>query len=248
MNALDDPRDEQQRRRLLVWLMRRGLAAGAFGALPAWGQVLGQRPSKLPPEQSVYRASGLCTVNEQPVTGGTRIAPGDALRTGRDSELVFVVGTTAMLMRADSQLLLQGRAPGGTPAALKIDSGRLLAVFAPGQRSLQTATAAVRISGTGLYVEANAEQTYYCTCYGTADVSALDDPSSSERVVSKYHDKPLYIEAGAKNRGRAIRVAPFINHADAELALIEALVGRSPPFALGKDIYDRPRPGGIYRR
>jgi hypothetical protein len=245
----DDPADETRRRWVIAWLAWRGAwLAAAGGAGRAQAQLLGQRPSKLAPDQSVFRAQGLVTVNEQPVGGATRINPGDTLRTGRDSELVFVVGTTAMLLRADSQLQLQGRAPNNTPAALRLDNGRLLAVFAPGQRSITTRTASVRISGTGIYAESRPDETYFCTCYGTSDVTAVDDPTSQTRVTATYHDRPLYIAAGTRNPGQAIRTAPFINHSDPELALIEALVGRTPPFALGKTEYDRPRPAGTYRR
>ena len=35
----------------------------------------------------------------------------------------------------------------------------------------------------------------------------------------------------------AIDPAPFINHTDVELALIEALVGRTPPFSLFDEDY-----------
>jgi hypothetical protein len=38
-----------------------------------------------------------------------------------------------------------------------------------------------------------------------------------------------------------IRPAPFINHTDVELALLEELVGRSVPFAIGSDVYEAPR-------
>ena len=37
------------------------------------------------------------------------------------------------------------------------------------------------------------------------------------------------------------RAAPFIDHTDQELMLIEALVGRSPPFVFPRSDYLRPR-------
>ena len=40
----------------------------------------------------MFRPVGEVTANGQPVTRETRIANGDTLRTGRESELVFVVG------------------------------------------------------------------------------------------------------------------------------------------------------------
>ena len=37
-----------------------------------------------------------------------------------------------------------------------------------------------------------------------------------------------------------IRKAPFKNHTDLELALIEGLVGREPPFAFTLELFDSP--------
>ena len=42
-------------------------------------------------------------------------------------------------------------------------------------------------------------------------------------------------------KGRNIRNAPFINHTDQELMLIETLVGREPPFVFPKSDYQGPR-------
>jgi hypothetical protein len=89
-------------------------------------------------------------------------------------------------------------------------------------------------------MEADPEQTYFCTCYGVADVEAVKDPSSRETVAATHHDKPLYI-LGNEPAGKNIRNAPFINHTDAELALIETLVGRQPPFVFPKSDYSGPR-------
>ena len=115
-------------------------------------------------------------------------------------------------------------------------------MFAPGSPvQIQTASATVRIRGTGFYVESDQEQTYFCTCYGLADISANDDPESKDTVASKHHDKPLYILAGTKNPGKSIRRAPFINHTDQELALIETLVGRTPAFVFTDDRYGGPQ-------
>ena len=77
--------------------------------------------------------------------------------------------------------------------------------------------------------------------YGLADISANDDPGSKDTVASKHHDKPLYILAGTKNPGKSIRRAPFINHTDQELALIETLVGRTPAFVFTDDRYGGPQ-------
>ena len=105
---------------------------------------------------------------------------------------------------------------------------------------MQTKVASIGIRGTGVYLEADPEQTYFCTCYGVADVAATNDPQSKETVAATHHDRPLYILAN-EQPGKNIRLAPFINHTDQELMLIETLVGRTPPFVFPKSDYTGPR-------
>ena len=223
----DDPR-----RRLVI----KSLAAGVFsgklaGCAPLAAQVFGERPAKLAEGVSVFRATGTATVNDAPVAADTRIRPGDTIRTGKDSEIIFVVSDASFLLRAESHVVLETSKGGsGRLTVLTMVVGRLLSVYAPGPMQIKTSTATAQIRGTGVYVEADSAQTYFCTCFGATDVVANDDPDSRQSVVATHHDRPLYILAGTSNRGNSIRPAPFINHTDQELALIETLVGRTLPF------------------
>jgi hypothetical protein len=124
--------------------------------------------------------------------------------------------------------------------ALNLLSGALLSVFGRAEQRIYTSTATIGIRGTGVYAEADPELTYFCTCYGTVDLTAKQDPNSRETIQSKHHDKPVYI-LGKPGGGKHIRTAPMKNHSDAELALIEELVGRTPPFVFGTDDYVAPR-------
>jgi hypothetical protein len=241
MYEIDDPRRQ--------WLIR-ALAAGFFGAASASAQavtfgVFGSRPRKLPPGQSIYGLSGQVTVNDQQATLDTRIRPGDTVQTGQNSEIVFVVNTHSMILRGDSKLLIEP--PEGTSgsdsliiAGLRMISGKLLSVSRNSPMKLTSSTATIGIRGTGFYIESEPDRTYFCTCYGATDVQATADPSSRESIAAKHHDRPVYIvtDGGAGNN---IRNAPFINHTDQELALIETLVGRRTPFVFSNDIYTGPR-------
>jgi hypothetical protein len=241
MDEIDDPRRQ--------WLIR-ALAAGFFGAASASAQavtfgVFGSRPRKLPPGQSIYGLSGQVTVNDQQATLDTRIRPGDTVQTGQNSEIVFVVNTHSMILRGDSKLLIEP--PEGTSgsdsliiAGLRMISGKLLSVSRNSPMKLTSSTATIGIRGTGFYIESEPDRTYFCTCYGATDVQATADPSSRESIAAKHHDRPVYIvtDGGAGNN---IRNAPFINHTDQELALIETLVGRRTPFVFSNDIYTGPR-------
>lgn len=119
-------------------------------------------------------------------------------------------------------------------------TGKLFTVSRSTGTQVRTSTATIGIRGTGYYLEADPEQTYFCTCYGLTDVEANDDPESRDTVASKHHDKPLYILKGEQG-GNNIRRAPFINHTDQELMLIETLVGRAPPFVFAGSEYSKPR-------
>jgi len=234
----DDPR-----RRTLIQMLAAGLfGTGSAASNLALAQILGSPPSKLPPGKSIYRISGEVTVNGQRANLETRIGGGSTIETGRDSELVYAVGESAYIARPNTQIVVEtSAAEASVVTGLRLLAGKLLSVF-PSRRpvQLQTKVASIGIRGTGVYLESEPDQTYFCTCYGVADVSALDDPTSRETVAATHHDRPLYIVAN-EPAGRKIRNAPFINHTDQELMLIETLVGRQPPFVFPKADYSGPR-------
>ncbi len=245
MSRFDEKEDP--RRRVLI----QALAAGLFGSV-ASGRALAQgvgggRPTRLPPGQSIYRVEGRVLVNGQAASVSTVIAANDVVETGPSSELVFAVGDTAMMVRGDSRIALKAPGPAAAMTGFEVLQGRVLTVCAPGAgRRITTSTASISIRGTGFYIEAEAKQTYFCTCYGLTDVVARKDASSNTSVAAKHHDRPLYIVEGDQ-AGRNIRNAPFFNHTDYELMLIETLVGRTTPFVFAGSQYDSPRSNSTYR-
>jgi hypothetical protein len=221
------------------------LAAGAFSSLPMGrllADVLGEKPGKLPADRSIFRLTGQVSVNGSPATLKSRIGPGDTIETGKRSELVFVNGMSAFILRESSRMSLGQETTGNVMInALRLITGKVLAVFGPNNpQTMSTATATIGIRGTGVYAETDPEQTYFCTCYGVTDINATSDPNSRKTVTSFHHDEPVYILA-EPNGGKAIRPAPFINHTDLELMLIETLVGRTTPFVFPSEVYGGPR-------
>jgi hypothetical protein len=234
----DDPR-----RRLLI----QALAAGVLtAALPNKGALadsfFGSNPVKLPPGQSIYRIKGTALVNGKEANLSTIIKPNDTIATLEKSEIVFVVGGHSMILRENTHLTLEGKEDNASflVQGLRLVTGKLLTVSRSQGTQIRTSTAIIGIRGTGYYVESEPELTYFCTCYGLTDVESTEDPTSKDTVASKHHDKPLYILSG-KPEGKNIRSAPFINHTDQELMLIETLVGRTPPFVFAGDEYSSPR-------
>ena len=168
---------------------------------------------------------GEVRINGKPADPGALVRPGDAIETGRRGYATFVVGEDAFLVRANSRAELIGSA--GLVSAMQLVTGKLLSVFGSGRdRRLVTATASIGIRGTGAYLEAEPARTYFCLCYGTADVAATMG-SARESVTTSHHESPRYIYGDG--RSRAIVPAYMSNHSDSELMLLESLVGRSPP-------------------
>jgi len=209
-----------------IWLAR----AAAGGAALALGMMrLREALAAGTVEKGVSRVRGDVRINGKPAQRGMEVGPGDAVTTGRNAELVVVVGRDAFLARADSRIELSGDAKRRLLSGLRVVSGALLSVFEPGrEKSIRTATAAIGIRGTGVYVEVEPMRTYVCTCYGEAELVPVDAPKEGETVRTLHHDQPRYIYA--KGMPRMIEKAPVVNHTDAELILLESLVGRKVPF------------------
>lgn len=233
----DDPRRE-----FLVTALSLGLFAGAnLASLFQAGHARGDIPDKLPPGRSIYQLQGNVTVDGKPADINTPIGPGSIVKTGNKSRVIFVVAEDAFILRSNSQIEMES-ADGVIVEGMRILSGKILSVFGRREKphTITTSTATIGIRGTGIYLESEADRSYVCTCYGHTRIVASADPDTSQDVISKHHDSPLYVLPSASN-GKLIVPAPFINHSDTELALIEELVGRTTPFAYSGGGYEVPR-------
>ncbi len=180
-------------------------------------------------EKGVHRLRGDVRINGSPAAAGMEVKAGDVITTGADSEVVFVAGKDAFLIRSASRVQAEGGAGSVLITGLRIVTGAMLSVFSPGERkTLRTTTATIGIRGTAVYVEAEESRTYVCTCYGETQIVSTADPSARETVRTKHHEQPRYIMAAGAPQ--MLMVAPVVNHTDAELVLLESLVGRKPAF------------------
>lgn len=234
---------DESRRRFLIYL----LSTGAFAAMPGCAGTAPSNvrramptPQAMPAGMSVFQIVGSASVNGASADLDTGIEPGDVVETGEDSEVVFVVEKDAFLMRANSRMRIPTRMTGGS---YELEKGKALGVFASRQTGIRTPSAVIAIRGTGIYVETEPELSYVCTCYGIANLATADDQSINETIESEHHDAPRYILADS-NAADRIQPAPFKNHDDQELLMIETLVGRSTPYVVPQGVR---RSRGTYR-
>ena len=211
--------ESRQRRRIL-----RMLAASGLSASNALQFALAQQSQSA---QGMRQARGDVRVNNNSAAEGTRVQPGDTVSTGADGIAMFTVGGDAYLLRPNSTVQLAGS--GLFPNLMRVLTGKLMGVFATGSpRQLASTTATIGIRGTGAYMEAEPERTYFCLCYGSAEVQAAGS-SARDEYSTTHHESPRYIYADG--RSGAIVPASVINHTDAELIMLESLVDRTPPRA-----------------
>ena len=153
------------------------------------------------------------------------VAPGDVVETGTAGRAVYIIGDNAFMQRPNTRVDF-----GDTAAAsfLRVLTGGLLSVFGKSkrQRQLSVTVATIGIRGTGCYIEAEERRAYFCLCFGAVEVQ----PTKGQPLnySTTHHEKPLWIADGT------MQAAGVINHTDAELIMLEALVGRRSPFPPAK--------------
>ncbi len=237
--------DEQRRLFLQRAFASSFVLAGGSLLAPLVHAIGGQVPRELPAGRSIYDVRGKVTVDGQSANRSTQIRTTSTVVTGSNSLVIFRVGKDAHILRENSRIELASE-DNVIAEGLRLVSGALLSVFGERPKSgkgykLSTNTATVGIRGTGVYAETASDASYVCTCYGLVDINSTVNPEQSEQIASKHHDAPRYILANPEG-GKLITPAPMKNHTDEELMLVEAIVGRVPPFSSVKG-YSTPRRG-----
>lgn len=181
---------------------------------------------QMPLLHGIRRVKGDVRLNGAPARVDQAVLQGDTIATGAGSEVIYVMGNNAYLMRDNSTVQFM---QDGAVGVLRLITGKVLAVFGPGAKRIETPAATIGIRGTACYMEAlDAQPLYFCLCYGTADIQPLADAAQARTLTTMYHDAPLYI--GSDTGKPLLEKAPVKNHRDLELILLEEAVGRRPPF------------------
>jgi hypothetical protein len=186
-------------------------------------------------KQGVVQLEGTATVDGRAARVGSAVNAGQRVATGPGSHAVVVIGKDAFLLRENTAVETQGSRD--TLSTLLVSAGKILSVFGKKPLTIRAAHATIGIRGTGCYIEVQPADVYFCLCYGEAVVQGA---GMADKVVqTKHHESPLLLfEDGAAMKADK---AGFRNHTDAELIMLEATVGREPPF-----VRDGTYPAGKY--
>jgi hypothetical protein len=237
------PNSKQPRRQFLQQFAATSLiGAGGISLLIQNALASGKDPIAT----GMHKITGDVRVNGITAKEGMLLKNGDTIETGVKSQAIYVIGQDAFFQRDNSKVNFGATA---TADVMRVVTGKILSVFGKGQRTIQTSTATIGIRGTGCYIEdepylpkappvgagntpssaKTLTRTYFCLCYGTAELIPNAAPGQRETYSTKHHDNPLYIHDDPA-MPTAMLMAPVANHSDIELALLESLVGRQPPF------------------
>ena len=198
------------------------LAAGALLPLGAAAQSAGR----------IETLRGEVRVNGRRIGADAAIRTGDVVQTMADGFVLFAMGRDAFMLRAGSELRIE---PGPEPffvTGLRVLTGALGAVFgrrSQGEVRIVTPTVTAGIRGTGCYLEARGDSTYFCTCYGTISMASTANARERVTATTRHHDAPQLFYARPR-QGSYISAATMQTHSDEELAALEKAVGRQPPW------------------
>jgi hypothetical protein len=182
----------------------------------------------MPTVPGINRLDGIATVNGAPAKVGTPVKPGDTVTTGKVSMAVVVIAGDAFLLRENSNITFKGK--DGVLDEVLVAAGKLLSVFSKRRTAglkVSTKNATIGIRGTGMYLESvEKARDYFCLCYGEAVVDGKGMPPKV--IKTTHHETPVWLD---ENGGTMkVEPGPFLNHTDAELIVLESLVGRKPAF------------------
>ncbi|MDX2218007.1 MAG: hypothetical protein SF172_03170 [Burkholderiales bacterium] len=192
-------------------VIQEALAAGDMPAIPG-----------------INRVEGKVMVNGAPAKVGTPVKPGDTVTTGKVSMAVVVMAGDAFLLREESNITFKGK--GDILDEVIVAAGKLLSVFSKRRTAglkVSTKNATIGIRGTGMYLESvEKSRDYFCLCYGEA---AVDGKGMTTKIIkTTHHETPVWLDDASGSM--KVEPGPFLNHTDAELIVLESLVGRKPAF------------------
>ena len=233
----------------LLWTRRRSFLQAAA----AWTALGGVAAAHAQQRSNIVQLQGDALLNGQRLLAQQTIQSGDRIETGPDAYLVFAIGNSAFHVRQNSRITVERGQTINTVSVLRMLTGAVVSVWGRGSsRQIVTPTLTAGIRGTGLYTEVRPEQayrSYFCNCYGTIDLVAGNDRTTSRAV---YHQS-FWAEPQPRD-GRLLTPAGAINHTDEEVEFLAALVGQQTAWqAMGQkgpkdgSGYMEPRPHPLAR-
>jgi hypothetical protein len=172
---------------------------------------------------------GKIWVNNVLATQDTIIKPGDIIKTGANSQIIFVIGEDVYKLGARSTLRLRYNSKSNNRFinAMRLITGTFTGAFGKGKKIIQTPTATLGIRGTGIFLNVEPNNTYFCTCYGETEIYTGD--GTNRQIVNTIHHEAYSISRD--NQDIRISSDTMKHHTDEDAHHLESFVGRKPPHS-----------------
>lgn len=174
----------------------------------------------------IHELEGEVFINRNRADINSVIYAGDRLSVAYGGRLVFAMGEDTYLLQEGSSLELVSR-DNIIISGLRLLTGGLLSAFGDRNKktTIYTRTATIGIRGTGVYLNSQPENLYFCTCYGKTE---LRTGHRHEFVEATHHS--AYNITGKSSHSMSMTATEVIGHTDDELRLLERYAGRKPAF------------------
>ncbi len=166
-----------------------------------------------------HKAKGRVLINGQLASSSTPIKSGDSIETGDKSELIFKLHKDAYKIKANTQVKIHSASADGS-GLLEVIGGAMLAVFGKSNKRIKTPIATMGIRGTGVYIQVDEQESYFCTCFGETELEA---GGKSQRVKANHH------KAKTVKKNKQMVDAKMIGHDDWELEELADIAGIALP-------------------
>lgn len=175
----------------------------------------------------IHELEGDVFINKKIANPSSIIKSGNNISVAHGGRLVFSMGEDTYLLQGGSSLAVESH-NNIIVSGLRLLTGGLLAVFGTRENTtkIYTRTATIGIRGTGIYLNSQPENLYFCTCYGNTDLHL--DGNHTEHIHSTHHHA-LDI-AGHTKKNMIMTATQVLGHTDDELRLLEQYSGRKPLF------------------
>lgn len=193
-----------------------------------WGLACSLPLAVADPSSNVVELSGEVWLNGNRLRPSQSVQTGDAIETGPQGHLIFVIGRSAFQVRANTVLSVMRGATFLTVSELQIKQGGVVSVWAQSTPSrIVTPQVTVNVKLAGVYTEVSAphRRTYCCNCFGPVQLITEGEVKASHAE----HHQSFWVDApqGGVNR---LEAAPTVKHTDQELVFLNQLLHQKSPW------------------
>ena len=166
-------------------------------------------------------------INKRIANQSSSIQAGDRLSVAYGGRLVFSMGEDSYLLQEGTSLEVASK-DNAVVSGLRLLTGGLLSVFVKRDTTtrIYTRTATIGIRGTGVYLNSQPGNLYFCTCYGKTDLHL--GHNHDEHIEATHHN--AFNITGKTQKSMTMVASEVIGHTDDDLRLLEQYSGRKPPF------------------